>query len=95
MGWILVIVLVVGGTIVRVMLRCPGGRRYAFSPDCTEQRQDLDAARGRLRGLERAAGFVAWSARRAANATWPGPRSKPRSGSIGTGSAGPGHIWPG
>ncbi|KOV31000.1 hypothetical protein ADK60_15880 [Streptomyces sp. XY431] len=71
MGWILLIVLVVGGTVLGVMLRCPGGRRYAFGPDCTGQRQDLDAARGRLRCLERAAGFVVWSARRA---SWSGAR---------------------
>ncbi|CAN3985921.1 hypothetical protein [Kitasatospora purpeofusca] len=54
--WILMVVLVVGGTVLWVMLRYPGGWRYAFSPDCTDHRQDLDAARGRLRGLERAAG---------------------------------------
>ncbi|MET8704700.1 hypothetical protein ABZW10_38460 [Kitasatospora sp. NPDC004723] len=56
MGWILMIVLGAGIAAVWVMLRYPGGWRYAFSPDYTEQRQDLDAARGKLRGLERAAG---------------------------------------
>ncbi|MBV6700210.1 hypothetical protein KV557_24415 [Kitasatospora aureofaciens] len=56
MGWILVVVLVVAGAVVWLMLRYPGGWRYAFSAEYAEQRRDLDAARGKLRVLQREAG---------------------------------------
>ena len=56
MGWILIVVLLSGGTVVWLMLRYPGGWRYAFSAEYAENRRDLDAARGKLRQLEREAG---------------------------------------
>ncbi|MGV9266184.1 hypothetical protein ACWDRR_16150 [Kitasatospora sp. NPDC003701] len=51
-GWILVVVLAVAGTALWLMLRYPGGWRYAFGAEYAEQRRDLDAARGRLRTLQ-------------------------------------------
>ncbi|MFJ2189866.1 hypothetical protein ACIOJE_18300 [Kitasatospora sp. NPDC087861] len=55
-GWVVVIVLVVAGAVVWLMLRYPGGWRYAFSTQYAANRRDLDAARGKLRGLQHEAG---------------------------------------
>ncbi|MFF7454443.1 hypothetical protein [Kitasatospora sp. NPDC008115] len=55
MGWILVVVLSVGAAVIWLMLRYPGGWRYAFGEEYAKDRRDLDGARSRLRGLEREA----------------------------------------
>ncbi|MFD4659766.1 hypothetical protein ACFWP2_29535 [Kitasatospora sp. NPDC058444] len=55
-GWIVVVVLAVAGGVLWLMLRYPGGWRYAFTAEYADNRRDLDAARGRLRALERDAG---------------------------------------
>ncbi|MGW3071553.1 hypothetical protein [Kitasatospora sp. NPDC001132] len=54
-GWIAVIVLALAAAVVWLMLRYPGGWRYAFTAQYAENRSDLDAARAKLRTLEREA----------------------------------------
>ncbi|MEU1283414.1 hypothetical protein [Kitasatospora sp. NPDC005856] len=51
-GWIVVVVLAVATGVLWLMLRYPGGWRYAFTAEYADNRRDLDAARGRLRALE-------------------------------------------
>ncbi|MGE7439770.1 hypothetical protein [Kitasatospora sp. NPDC001175] len=46
-GWAPVVVLVVGGAVAWLMLRYPGGWRYAFSAEYAENRRDLDGVRGK------------------------------------------------
>lgn len=55
-GWIVVVVLAIAAGVLWLMLRYPGGWRYAFTAEYADNRRDLDAARGRLRALEREAG---------------------------------------